>query len=71
MDKIKTYKPCMVMEYRLKDTERFQNLLKTTAPLANANNGKRIIVNTDAYEIYNQFRINPKNMHHTFNFGLV
>jgi hypothetical protein len=59
------------MEYKLQDNKRFQSLLDKTKPLSDYNNGKRIIVNTDAYQLYKELKINPKNRHITHVFTLA
>lgn len=48
------------MDYRYADGERFAALLEKTAPFANLVSDRRLLVRTNAYDIYKRHRVNPK-----------
>jgi 7-cyano-7-deazaguanine synthase in queuosine biosynthesis len=59
------------MDYRYDDRTRFADLLKKTSGFANAVGLQRIVVRTDAYRVYKQYRVNPKgsDVGHVFVLG--
>lgn len=59
------------MDYKFNNDDRFQKFLSKTNIFANHVSNKRIIVRTDAYDLYQKYNCNPKSGHITHIFALA
>ena len=59
------------MDYKLKDRDKAQQFLIQTQPFSEKAGDERIIVEMDAYSLYDKFDINPENHHVSHIFALA
>jgi len=59
------------MDYSYNDKSQFNYFIEKTAPFANLYGNKRLFVKTNAYNIYNSYRVNTKRNHVSHIFALA
>jgi hypothetical protein len=59
------------MDYKLRDEEKFEKYLRKTGGFASQASDTRILVETDAYSLYDKYGVNPRKHHVSHIFALA